>query len=225
MLYARGDFMRKWDKLKFIEQNGIVAVIRKIDPSILEQVVRALVDGGVKVIEITVDSENSYYFIAKLKEKYGDELLIGAGTVLDAFAAKTAIDANADFIFSPTFNKETVQLTNQYGRISIPGVLTPTEILNAYSAGADILKVFPGAALGAIYFKDVLGPLTHIPLMPTGGINLENLNQFLSNGAIAVGIGGALINNQLIANRDFDGIKSLANKFSSTFKEVKGIEN
>ncbi len=217
--------MKKWDKLKFIEQNGIVAVIRKVDPTLLEQLVCALVEGGVKVIEITVDSEKSYYSISMLKENYGDELLIGAGTVLDAITAKTAIDANADFIFSPTYDKETVQITNRYGRISIPGVLTPTEILDAYSAGADILKVFPGSALGANYFKDVLGPLTHIPLMPTGGVNLNNMKQFLNSGAVAVGIGGALINSQFIENRNFEGIKSLAIQYSTAFKEVKKIEN
>ena len=217
--------MRKWDKLKFIEQNGIVAVIRKIEPTILEEVVNALVTGGIKVIEITVDSDNSYQSITKLKEKYGNELLVGAGTVLDVPTAKTAIDADADFIFSPTFNEETIRLTNQYGRISIPGVLTPTEILNAYAAGADILKVFPGAALGANYFKDVLGPLTHIPLMPTGGVNLTNLKTFLNNGAMAVGIGGSLMDKELIENRDFDGIQSLANQYVTLFKEVKEIEN
>lgn len=217
--------MRKWDKLKFIEQNGIVAVIRKIDPIILEEVINALVTGGIKVIEITVDSDNSYESITKMKEKYGNELLIGAGTVLDAPTAKIAIDANADFIFSPTFNEETIRITNQYGRISIPGVLTPTEIVNAYGAGADILKVFPGSALGANYLKDVLGPLPHIPLMPTGGVNLTNLKAFLNNGAMAVGIGGSLLDKKLIANRDFDGIQSLANQYATLFKEVKESEN
>ncbi|MCM3387039.1 bifunctional 4-hydroxy-2-oxoglutarate aldolase/2-dehydro-3-deoxy-phosphogluconate aldolase [Ureibacillus chungkukjangi] len=217
--------MRKWDKLKFIEQNGIVAVIRKIELTILVDVINALVSGGIKVIEITVDSDNSYQSITKLKEKYGDELLVGAGTVFDVPTAKTAIDAGADFIFSPTFNEETIQMTNQYGRISIPGVLTPTEILNAYAAGADILKVFPGAALGTNYFKDVLGPLTHIPLMPTGGVNLTNLKTFLNNGAMAVGIGSSLLDKELITNRDFNGIQSLANQYVTLFKEVKEIEN
>lgn len=225
MSFVKGDFMRKWDKLKFIEQNGVVAVIRKLDPAILENTVNALVEGGIKVIEITVDSENSYQSINQLKERYGNELLVGAGTVLDAHTAKTAIDANADFIFSPTFDEETVRITNQYGRISIPGVLTPTEIINAYATGADILKVFPGSTLGAGYFKNILEPLPHIPLMPTGGVNLSNLKTFLDNGAVAVGIGGSLLDKQLIANRDFDGLRLLANQYATLFKEVKGIEN
>jgi len=217
--------MRKWDKLKFIEQNGIVAVVRKIDPAILDDVISALVAGGIKVLEITVDSKNCYQSIYKLKEKYGNELLVGAGTVLDAPTAKTAIDADADFIFSPIFNEETVRITNQYGRISIPGVLTPTEIIHAYGAGADILKVFPGSALGANFFKDILGPLPHIPLMPTGGVNLTNLKTFLNNGAMAVGIGGSLLDQKLIANRDYDALKALANQYITLFKEVKEIEN
>ncbi|HWL13347.1 MAG TPA: bifunctional 4-hydroxy-2-oxoglutarate aldolase/2-dehydro-3-deoxy-phosphogluconate aldolase [Ureibacillus sp.] len=217
--------MRKWDKLKFIEQNGIVAVVRKIDPMILEDVINALVAGGIKVLEITVDSDNSHQSIYKLKEKYGNDILVGAGTVLDAPTAKTAIDAEADFIFSPIFNEETVRITNQYGRISIPGVLTPTEIIHAYGAGADLLKVFPGSALGANYFKDVLGPLPHIPLMPTGGVNLTNLKTFLNNGAMAVGIGGSLLDQKLIANRDYDALQALANQYVTLFKEVKENEN
>lgn len=217
--------MRKWDKLKFIEQNGVVAVVRKVEPTIVDDVINALSNGGIKVIEITVDSKNSYHTINKLKEKYGNELLVGAGTVLDAPTAKMAIDANADFIFSPTFNEETLRITNQYGRISIPGVFTPTEILNAYASGADILKVFPGATYGPGYFKDVLAPLSHIPLMPTGGVNLSNLKLFFNNGAMSVGIGGSLLDRKLIASRDFDGIRLLANQYVTLFKEVKWIED
>jgi len=213
--------MYKWDKLKFIEQNGVVAVVRKIDPTVVMEVTEAIVEGGIKVLEVTVDSEDSFNTIRRLKEKYNTSILVGAGTVLDKETAKQAIEANADFIFSPILDIDTIQLTNRYGRISIPGVYTPTEIVQAYSAGADILKVFPATKLGPGYFKDMRGPLPHIPLMPTGGVSLENMTEFLNNGAVAVGIGSALFDKKLIDNRDFDQITEIARQYVEKFNEVK----
>lgn len=213
--------MYKWDKLKFIEQNGVVAVVRKIDPTVVMEVTEAIVEGGIKVLEVTVDSEDSFNTIRRLKKKYNTSILVGAGTVLDKETAKQAIEANADFIFSPILDIDTIQLTNRYGRISIPGVYTPTEIVQAYSAGADILKVFPATKLGPGYFKDLRGPLPHIPLMPTGGVSLENMTEFLNNGAVAVGIGSALFDKNLIDNRDFDQITEIARQYVEKFNEVK----
>lgn len=213
--------MYKWDKLKFIEQNGVVAVVRKIDPTVVMEVTEAIVKGGIKVLEVTVDSEDSFNTIRRLKEKYNTSILVGAGTVLDKETAKQAIEAKADFIFSPILDIDTIQLTNRYGRISIPGVYTPTEIVQAYSAGADILKVFPATKLGPGYFKDMRGPLPHIPLMPTGGVSLENMTEFLNNGAVAVGIGSALFDKKLIENRDFDQITEIARQYVEKFNEVK----
>lgn len=213
--------MYKWDKLKFIEQNGVVAVVRKIDPTVVMEVTEAIVEGGIKVLEVTVDSEDSYNTIRRLKEKYKTSILVGAGTVLDKETAKQAIEAKADFIFSPILDIDTIQLTNRYGRISIPGVYTPTEIVQAYAAGADILKVFPATKLGPGYFKDMMGPLPHIPLMPTGGVSLENMTEFFNNGAVAVGIGSALFDKKLIDNRDFNQITEIARQYVEKFNEVK----
>ena len=213
--------MYKWDKLKFIEQKGVVAVVRKIDPTVVMEVTEAIVQGGIKVLEVTVDSEDSFNTIRRLKEKYKTSVLVGAGTVLDKETAKQAIEAKADFIFSPILDIDTIQLTNRYGRISIPGVYTPTEIVQAYAAGADILKVFPATKLGPGYFKDMRGPLPHIPLMPTGGVSLENMTEFLDNGAVAVGIGSALFDKKLIDNRDFDQITEIARQYVEKFNEVK----
>lgn len=212
--------MYKWDMLKFIEQNGIVAVVRKIEPDVVMEVTEALIQGGIKVLEITVDSEDSFNTIRRLKDKYKTDVLVGAGTVLDKETAKTAIDAKADFIFSPILDIETIQITNRYGKISIPGVYTPSEIVQAYSAGADILKVFPATKLGAGYFKDLQGPLPHIPLMPTGGVNLDNMGEFLRNGAVAVGIGSALFNKELIKKREFEQISNIAQQYVDKFNEV-----
>lgn len=213
--------MYKWDKLKFIEQNGVVAVVRKIDPTVVMEVTEAIIEGGIKVLEVTVDSEDSFNTIRGLKEKYKTSILVGAGTVLDKETAKQAIEAKADFIFSPILDIDTIQLTNRYGRISIPGVYTPTEIVQAYAAGADILKVFPATKLGPGYFKDMMGPLPHIPLMPTGGVSLENMTEFFNNGAVAVGIGSALFDKKLIDNRDFNQITENARQYVEKFNEVK----
>lgn len=213
--------MKKWRNLLKIEELGIVAVVRKIDVEIVDDVVDALVEGGIQILEITVDSENSFETMNRLKKRYQERVLVGAGTVLDKETAKTAIDANADFIFSPIFDKELIQLTNKYGRISIPGVFTPTEIVQAYSYGADILKVFPATNLGPKYFKDLKGPLGHIPLMPTGGVNLENMADFVANGAVAVGIGGALFEKETIENREFSKISEVARAYHKKFMEVK----
>lgn len=213
--------MYKWDQLKFIEQNGVVAVVRKIDPALVMEVTEAIVQGGIKVLEVTVDSEDSFNTIRRLKEKYKTSVLVGAGTVLDKETAKQAIEAKADFIFSPILDIETIQLTNRYGRISIPGVYTPTEIVQAYAAGADILKVFPATKLGPGYFKDMSGPLPHIPLMPTGGVSLENMTEFLNNGAVAVGIGSALFDKKLIENKDFNQMTAIARQYVDKFNEVK----
>lgn len=213
--------MYKWDKLKFIEQNGVVAVVRKIDPTVVMEVTEAIVEGGIKVLEVTVDSEDSFNTIHRLKEKYKTSVLVGAGTVLDKETAKQAIEAKADFIFSPILDIDTIQLTNRYGKISIPGVYTPTEIVQAYAAGADILKVFPATKLGPGYFKDMRGPLPHIPLMPTGGVSLENMTEFFNNGAVAVGIGSALFDKKLIDNRDFKQMTEIARQYVEKFNEVK----
>lgn len=213
--------MKKWRNLLKIEEMGIVAVVRKIEVEIVDDVLNALVEGGIQILEITVDSENSFETMNRLKKRYQNRVLVGAGTVLDKETAKTAIDANADFIFSPIFDQELIQLTNKYGRISIPGVFSPTEIVQAYSYGADILKVFPATNFGPKYFKDLKGPLGHIPLMPTGGVNLDNMADFVANGAIAVGIGGALFEKENLENRNFEKISEVARVYSDKFLEVK----
>ncbi|PIC98571.1 MULTISPECIES: bifunctional 4-hydroxy-2-oxoglutarate aldolase/2-dehydro-3-deoxy-phosphogluconate aldolase [unclassified Sporosarcina] len=217
--------MRKWDKLKVIEENGVVVVLRKIHPERINKVIETLVNSGIKVLEITADSENSYDTIRDMKKRYGDQVLIGAGTVIDKETAKLAADAQADFIFSPNLDVEVIQTANRYGCISIPGVYTPTEIVTAYTAGADLVKVFPAATLGPSYFKDLQGPLAHIPMMPTGGIGLENMGEFLANGAIAIGVGSSLLNKKLIDTGNYEELSEKAKSFVNRFNEVKACES
>ncbi|GAB6004736.1 bifunctional 4-hydroxy-2-oxoglutarate aldolase/2-dehydro-3-deoxy-phosphogluconate aldolase [Geobacillus vulcani] len=216
--------MDKLEHLNRLKQSKLVAVIRKPKRSQIFQIAEALIDGGVEVLEVTVDSPGSFEMIAALKETFGDKAIVGAGTVLDAETAKRAIEAGSDFIFSPIFDQEIVSLTNRYGKISIPGVMTPTEIVKAYQMGADLLKVFPAGSLGPKYFKELSGPLEHIPLMPTGGVTLDNAAEFIRNGVVAVGVGSALLDKRAIEEERFDVIRETAQKFVETVRNALSRE-
>jgi 2-dehydro-3-deoxyphosphogluconate aldolase/(4S)-4-hydroxy-2-oxoglutarate aldolase len=171
--------------------NKIVAIIRGAKPGDVLQIAEALKQGGVDILEVTLNSVNALSVIGELAKKFGDEMLIGAGTVLDSKTAKAVIDLGAKFIVSPNVDLQTIQATKSNGAVSIPGAFTATEIVNAYSNGGDIIKVFP--ASNAEYIKVLRGPLSHIPMMPTGGITLENISEFKKAGAAAFGIGTSLV--------------------------------
>ncbi|QBP42490.1 bifunctional 4-hydroxy-2-oxoglutarate aldolase/2-dehydro-3-deoxy-phosphogluconate aldolase [Paenisporosarcina antarctica] len=211
--------MKKWEDLIRLKESGLIAVIRRPKKSQIHYIAEALVEGGTGALEITLDTPGALEMISELKEKFNDLVLVGAGTVLDAVSAKSAIDAGSDFIFCPSFDVETIQMTNRYGKISIPGVMTPTEIVQAYSAGADLLKIFPGGALGENYIKDLQGPLGHIPMMPTGGVNLDNVETFIKNGAVAVGAGGSLVDAKAIAEERYEVLTEISKEF------IKRIQN
>jgi 2-dehydro-3-deoxyphosphogluconate aldolase / (4S)-4-hydroxy-2-oxoglutarate aldolase len=181
--------------LTHILTHKIVAIIRGAKPEDVLRIVDALYDGGVRTVEVTLNSPNALEVIKNLVAKRGDEILVGAGTVLDAATAEDAIEAGAKFIISPIVDVETVKVTKRLNAVSIPGGYTATEIVLAYSNGADIIKVFP-ASIGAAYLKDLRGPLPHIPMMPTGGVQLENIAEFKKAGAVAYGIGSALVNSK-----------------------------
>ena len=203
-------------KLVELKQGKLVAVIRGARPDQIVPIARALNEGGIRTLEITVETPKVCELIDKVKEEFGDDIIVGAGTVLDPETARSVIKAGAEFIFSPTVNIETIKMAKRYGIISIPGALTPTEILTAYEHGADVIKVFPADALGVGYFKNLKGPLPHIPLMPTGGVNLDNLASFLKAGAVAAGIGGSLINpKKLLSEEDYTELEETAKKFSA----------
>jgi 2-dehydro-3-deoxyphosphogluconate aldolase/(4S)-4-hydroxy-2-oxoglutarate aldolase len=177
--------------LSQILESKIVAIIRGAKPDDVLKIINALFEGGIEILEITLNSPKALSVIEEAAREVGDKMLVGAGTVMDAETARTALLAGAKFIISPSLNIETIEMTKRYGAVSIPGAFTPTEIVTAYTNGADIIKVFP-ASIGVQYFKDLQGPLPHIPLMPTGGINLKNITEFKKAGAVAFGIGSAL---------------------------------
>jgi 2-dehydro-3-deoxyphosphogluconate aldolase/(4S)-4-hydroxy-2-oxoglutarate aldolase len=178
--------------LNKILESKIVAIIRGAEPGDVLEIARALYEGGVKCLEITLNSQDALQVIETIAMKMEGRMEVGAGTVLSAAAASDAIAAGAKFIISPITDTETISLTKQKGAVSIPGAFTPTEIFKAYSSGGDIIKVFPGTS-GPGFIKEILAPLPFIPLMPTGGINLENLHEFIKAGAVAFGIGKALV--------------------------------
>ncbi len=180
------------DTLKRILEHKIIVIIRGIDPADFLKLAGALLEGGLTVMEITLNSRDALSVIKQASVQMGEQLIIGAGTVLDAPVAEEAISAGARFIVSPSLNIETIQVTKRLGAVSIPGSFTATEILSAHNGGGDIIKVFP-ASVGPNYFRDLRGPFPQIPLMPTGGVNLTNIREYKKAGVVAYGIGGALV--------------------------------
>jgi 2-dehydro-3-deoxyphosphogluconate aldolase / (4S)-4-hydroxy-2-oxoglutarate aldolase len=178
--------------LEQILRYKLVAILRGCEPERVPDIVAALADGGVRLLEITLNSPGALDLIRCISKTMGDRLLVGAGTVLTAAEAEMAIDAGARFILSPSLDIETIQVTKELGAVSVPGAFTATEILTAWRNGADIVKVFP-ASVGASYLRDIRGPLPQIRLMPTGGVNLGNIREFRAAGAVAYGIGSALV--------------------------------
>lgn len=204
--------------LSTILTHKIVAIIRGANPPDVIKIATALKKGGIRIMEITLNSPNALSAIKNLVAELGDGMLIGAGTVLDAVAAKNAISAGAKFIISPIVDVNTIKITKELGVVSIPGAYTPTEIVYAYNHGADIIKVFP-ASSGADFIKDIRGPLSHIPLMPTGGVNLQNIHEYQKAGSVAFGIGSALVDtNQDITDNYLYELTEKARRF------VKAIE-
>jgi 2-dehydro-3-deoxyphosphogluconate aldolase/(4S)-4-hydroxy-2-oxoglutarate aldolase len=191
--------MKKAEALDFILSTRVIAVIRLADTEKLSKVVEAIKAGGIKAIEITMTTAGALESIAAMSKKKGAGVLIGAGTVLDPITAVQAIHAGADFIVSPITNFEMIAACRRYDTFVAPGALTPTEILAAWERGADVVKVFPATSVGPKYFKDILGPLPQVRLMPTGGVTIENAREFIRSGACCVAIGTALVDTKAIA--------------------------
>ncbi len=207
--------MTKLEQMRRIEACGIVAIIRANSANELIDAAAAIHEGGVSVIEVTMTTPNALQVISDVSSAYGDSVLVGAGSVLDAETARAVMLAGAEFIVSPVTKADVIEICNRYGKVVIPGAFTPTEILAAWEAGADYVKVFPSSGVGASYIKDVKAPLPHIPLVPTGGINAENAAEFIAAGATALGVGSSLVNNQLIESGQFGSLTERAKKLSA----------
>ena len=202
---------------------GIVAVIRAPEPAGLVEVIRALADGGITVAEVTLTVPKALDVIREARRALGDEVLLGAGTVLDPEACRAAIDAGAEFIVAPTLNLDVIALCGRSDTLVMPGAFTPTEILTAWEAGADIVKVFPADVVGPAFFKAMRGPLPHIRLMPTGGVDLATAADFLRAGACCLGVGSQLVDRKLVAARQFDQIRDLAAKYVEVVRRARVV--
>ena len=198
--------MQRTEVVARIERERVVAVIRLDDAAKLRAVVDALAAGGVRVFEVTMTVPGAISQIEMLSRGLGGDVLIGAGTVTDGGTARLAIDAGASFVVSPVFRREILDACHNSGVAAMPGCFTPTEILDAWDAGADIVKVFPATSLGPTFIKDVRAPLPQLKLMPTGGVSVDNAAEWLRAGAVAVGVGSALIDAAAVRAGDFAAI-------------------
>lgn len=200
---------------------GIVAVVRAESPELASQALRAVLEGGINVVEITMTVPGATDAICELARSIGDQVILGAGTVLDPETARKCVDAGAKFIVSPNTSRETIAASNAYGAVSMPGALTPTEILHAWNSGADVVKLFPGNAVSPSYIKDIHGPFPDIRIMPTGGVDLISAREWLEAGAVALGVGGSLVDKKLVAAGQFAEITARARQFRQIVQEFR----
>jgi len=205
-----------------IEAAGIVAVIRMTDAQRLRQTIDALVEGGVRILEVTMTVPGAVDLIGNLSVSLPRGLLLGAGTVLDAETATRVIDAGAAFVVSPVFKRELIERSHQRDVVAMPGCFSPTEILAAWEAGADFVKVFPATALGPTFFKDVKAPLPMVKLIPTGGVTLDNAGDWIRAGAAAVGVGTALLDANAIARGDYGVVRANAERIVASVASARG---
>lgn len=207
--------------IDIIKETGVAAVIRGATIENIIAIAEALREGGVKVLEITVETPGACAAIEKASVEL-DDVLVGAGTVLDPETARIAIMSGAKFVFSPTINPKTIEMAKRYGVISIPGALTPTEILTAYENGADLIKVFPANVFGPSYIKDIHGPLPQIPLITTGGISVKNVGEYIKAGAAGVGVGSSLVNmKKELTDAYLSEMTATASTFIQAVKEAR----
>jgi len=213
--------MTRSDITKQIESMGVVAVIRLKDPARLRAVVDALADGGVRALEVTMTVPRAVDLIRELAPTMPSGFLLGAGTVLDAETATAVIDAGARYVVSPVFRPEVIRACHARDVPMMPGCFSPTEILAAHDAGADIIKVFPATMLGPQYVKDIRAPLPQVKLMPTGGVTIDNAGDWIRAGAVAVGIGSALVDAKAIEAGRFDAIAANARTLIANVKSAR----
>jgi 2-dehydro-3-deoxyphosphogluconate aldolase / (4S)-4-hydroxy-2-oxoglutarate aldolase len=205
-----------------IEEAGIVAVIRMKEPEKLQAIVDALAEGGIRALEITMTVPGAVELIRQLAPKLPAGFSFGAGTVVDADTVHRVVDAGAQFVVSPVFRREVVAACLARNVAAMPGCFTPTEILDAWDAGADVVKVFPATTLGPGYLKDVHAPLPHVKLMPTGGVTVDNAGDWIRAGAVAVGVGASLLDTKAIAAGDFKVLRTNAERMIANVRAARG---
>jgi len=213
--------MTREQMLQYITSSGVVAVVRLDGADQLVRAAQAIREGGVTVIEFTLTTPNAVEMIREAARTLPEDVLLGAGTVLDPESARAAILAGAQFLVSPSLNAKVIEMAHRYSKVVIPGCLTPTEILTGWEMGADIIKVFPASLGGPGYFRDIAGPFPQIRMLPTGGVNLETAGPFIKAGAVAIAVGGNLVNSKLVKEGKFAEIAETARKFVEAVKAAR----
>jgi len=213
----------KASNIKLLIDGGVVPVVRAKSTNDAMKIVYAIKEGGINTVEITMTIPGAIGVMEEVAKKFGDEVLLGAGTVLDAETARTSILAGAEFVVSPCLNEDLIRICKRYAKMVIPGAMTPTEILKAWEMGADIVKVFPAGNLGGPkYIKAIKAPLPQILLNPTGGVNLENAAEFIRAGASIISVGSALVDKKAVAEGKFEVLTSKAKQFVEEIKKARG---
>lgn len=210
------------DIVKQIETVGLVAIIRANASSGLLETCRALAAGGVTVAEITMTTPGAIAAIAAARKELGDDMLVGVGSVLNRDIANQAIEAGAQFVVSPIFKPEIIETAHAHGKPCFCGAFTPTEVLLAYEAGSDVVKVFPANHNGPRFFKDILAPMPHLKLTPTGGVSLETIPDWFAAGARCVGVGSSLVRKDLVEKQDWAGLTELAKQYVAAVADARG---
>jgi 2-dehydro-3-deoxyphosphogluconate aldolase / (4S)-4-hydroxy-2-oxoglutarate aldolase len=208
--------------LGLIREIGLVPIIRTPSPEDALRAAEALIEGGVGIVEITMTVPGAIRVMERVVEEFGEKVLLGAGTILEAETCRAAILAGAEFIVTPGLDVKVIELARRYSKACFPGALTPTEVLAAWQAGADMVKIFPcGPAGGASYIKALKGPFPHIDMIPTGGVNLETTPELIKAGASAVAVGGELVNLQLLRAGKVDEIVANARKYVEVIRAAR----
>ena len=213
------------DILKSVTENKVIVIVRNVQKEKLVPLAQAMYDGGIRLLEVTYDAtgktsdKETAENIRLLAEHFEGRMYIGAGTVLTTEQVELTHKAGGCFIISPNVDGSVIKRTKQLGLVSMPGALTPTEIQLAHTFGADFVKVFPAGNFGAGYIKAVKAPLSHIKLLAVGGVNENNVSDFLKAGAYGVGVGGNIVNKKMLENNDYEGITNLAKRYVSAIKE------
>ncbi|MFB6176398.1 MAG: bifunctional 4-hydroxy-2-oxoglutarate aldolase/2-dehydro-3-deoxy-phosphogluconate aldolase [Halobaculum sp.] len=204
-----------------IRESGVVAVMRGVDPETLVEIGEALLAGGVTAIEVTADNAGAAEMIRTLDEELGEEAVVGAGTVLDGETAQSMIAAGAEFVVSPSLHTDVIETCNRYGALVAPGVMTPTEAIDAYEQGADVVKVFPAKTVGPDHVAAMKGPLSQVPMLPTGGVDADNAAEFVEAGAVAVGAGSALVPSEAVEDEDYAEITRRAEAMTEAVADAR----
>jgi 2-dehydro-3-deoxyphosphogluconate aldolase/(4S)-4-hydroxy-2-oxoglutarate aldolase len=199
--------------LETLKKEKLVAILRGVPEDRADPVAEALIRGGVRLLEATMNTDGALDMISRWRQRFGDRVFVGAGTVLDRRMAEEAVAAGAQFLISPNLDEEVVAYGLDRGIDVWPGVMTPTEIVRAWKAGASAVKVFPTASLGVKYIREVRAPLGHIPMIATGGVSLDNIRDFLEAGVVAVGLGGNLVDKNAVREGRYDDIEQTARRF------------